>query len=276
MLMLAQVACAICLFLLVAPMSSPRKTIEDYLCDNPIAMPAFFLACLLICVGFNPNVYRWLGNDDIDSMPVGEYCYYVNVGREFDTYNRTYTLPAKIEVYRSDSGKAYRLKNVYFENGGYLSVENGEFEPKEELYFSDQDDDWWIGSFSNERCAPAPFVESNDTPILYTILFITDILVLLLTYISLQISVQKSIKDEKLQASLPDTDLYITYWRSGDGYANYFHTTKECPRLAREDYISCVNKHKDTQLIGQRKPCPKCCRRENGKVLPKDPFASDY
>lgn len=74
----------------------------------------------------------------------------------------------------------------------------------------------------------------------------------------------------------PDVDLYITYCRLSSNSVNYYHTTKDCPRLAREDYISCVDKYRDSKLVGQRKPCPKCCHRENGHVVPKDPFGSNY
>lgn len=265
MLFFAQLVCVVFLYCLLAPKSETRTAIEEHMIESPGVVPLFFIVCLAVCVWLNPNVSRWRGNNDIESMPVGEYCYYVEIGREADTESRTYTLPAKIEVYRSDYGKAYRLKNVYFNNGGYLYIDDGEFELKEELYFVDQNGEWWEGTFTNERCAPAPFVESDDTPVIYTILFTFDVLVLVLTYISLQISVQKTIKEEKLRKALPDCDLYYSI------FGEYYHSTKDCVKLKNIEIVCEASAYHNEEQLFKRRPCLECCRVIDGKVYPEDP-----
>lgn len=263
-LFVAQLVCVVFLYFLLVPKSETRSIVEDHMISSRGSVPLFLILYLAICIGLNPNVYRWCGNDDIASMPVGEYCYYVEIGREFDTESRTYTLPAKVEVYRSDFGKAYRLKKVYFNNGGYLHIDDFEFELKEELYFVDQNGEWWEGAFTNERCVPSPFAESNDTPPLYTILFAFDVLIVVLTYISLRISVLETIKVHKLRESLPDSDLYYSL------FGEYYHSTKDCKRLKNIEIIYEASADHNEEQLFKRTPCPWCCRMIDGKVYPQD------
>ena len=263
-LFVAQLVCVVFLYFLLVPKSETRSIVEDHMISSPGSVPLFFVIFLAICIGLNPNVYRWCGNDDIASMPVGEYCYYVEIGREFDTESRVYTLPAKVEVYRSDYGNAYRIKNVYFNNGGYLTVRDGTFELGEELYFCDQDGEYWVGTFTNERCAPSPFVESDDTPPLYTILFAFDVLIVVLTYISLRISVLETIKVHKLRESLPDCDLYYSL------FGEHYHSTKDCVKLKSVEIIYEASAYHNEEQLFKRRPCLKCCRMIDGKVYPND------
>lgn len=193
----AQIMCAYCVYWLLVPKSAARENVVIRMQEHPVTSAILFACCLLCCAIFNPNFYRLIEKDDVRTMPNGEYCYYVEVNREFD--NSTYTLPAKIDIHRSDSGyMAYYLRNVYFNNGGYLDLGwDEEIELNKTFTFIDQNDELWEGTFTNKRCTPSPFAESNDAPVLYTVLLFFDVLVLVLTYISLQISVQNTKKEEK-------------------------------------------------------------------------------
>lgn len=264
-LFVAQLVCVIFLYFLLVPKSAARASLENHMENSPGSVPIFFVIFLAICIGCNPNVYRWCGDNDIEAMLPGEYCYYVEIGREFDTESRVYTLPAKVEVYRSDYGNAYRIKNVYFNNGGYLTVRDGTFEPGEELYFCDQDGEWWEGTLTNDRCSPSPFVESDDTPTLYTILFACDVLIVVLTYISLQISVQKTIKEDKLREALPDCNLYYSI------FGEHYHSTKDCVKLKNIEIICDASAYHNEEQLFKRRPCLECCRVIDGKVYPEDP-----
>lgn len=263
-LFLAQFVCVVFLYFILAPKSESRASVEHHMEDSPGSIPIFLVIFLAVCIGCNPNVYRWCGDSDIKTMLPGEYCYYVEIGREYDTESRIYTLPAKVEVYRSDYGNAYRIKNVYFNNGGYLTVRDGTFYPDEGLYFRDQNSEWWEGTFTNERCAPSPFVESDDTPTLYTILFTCDVLIVVLTYISLQISVQKTIKEKEKRKALPDGTLYYSV------FGKCYHSTKECVELKNIKIVCEASAYRDEEQLFKRRPCIRCCQVIDGKVHPKD------
>lgn len=263
-LFVAQLVCVVFLYFLLVPKSETRSIVEDHMISSRGSVPLFLILYLAICIGLNPNVYRWCGNDDIASMPVGEYCYYVEIGREFDTESRVYTLPAKIEVCRSEYGKAYRLHTVYFSNGGYLDADGEQVYLDEDIGFTDQNREYWVGTFTNERCAPSPFVESDDTPPLYTILFAFDVLIVVLTYISLRISVLETIKVHKLRESLPDCDLYYSL------FGEHYHFNKDCVKLKSTEIIYEASAYHNEEQLFKRKPCPKCCRMIDGKVYPND------
>lgn len=264
MFIFSQIVCVVFLFFLLFPKSDTRQIVENHMLHSPGSVPIFFVICLAFCIGLNPNVYRWFGNEDIDTMPVGEYCYYVEIGRYEDTESRVYTLPAKIEVYRGEYGKSYRLHTVYFSNGGYLDADGERLYLDEGIGFTDQNGEYWVGEFTNERCAPSPFVESNDTPALYTVLITFDVLVLVLSYISLQFSVQKTIKEDKQREALPDCDLF--YALGGE----YYHSSRECTKIKNNDTIYEAAAYINEEALFKRKPCPKCCRVIDGKVYPED------
>ena len=199
---IAYFACWFCVYLLVARKSSVRNSVVDYMQEKPVVSSILFSLCLLICVFSNRSFYRWVGCDDIRTMPAGEYCYYVEVNRE---YGNTYTLPAKIEVSKdgytvtdSDGNEhtrtysAYRLITVYFNNGGFLRVDGEEFELGKPFSFTDQDDEYWECRFVNERCSDAPFNETNPINEWDTVRLVFCGVVLLLTYASLRFSIREA------------------------------------------------------------------------------------
>ena len=91
-----------------------------------------FIICLLssfVILFSSPQFVIWCGSEDIRLMPEGTYCYYVYATNKKD---KTYTLPAKIEkgfdLDEFGDGEYkyteyYRVRNVYFKNGGYLYFE---------------------------------------------------------------------------------------------------------------------------------------------------------
>lgn len=177
-----QLICVFCIYLILARKSSVREDIVVYMEDHKVASAGVFALCLLISLFSNTNFYRFVGCEDIRTMPEGEYCYYVEINRELD--DRTYTLPAKVKVSKGEY-TSYRLSEVYFSNGGYLRVSDEEFDVDEPFSFIDQDGDYWDCSFTNNRCSDAPFVEDSDTPVTYTVLLTFNVLILVLAYISL-------------------------------------------------------------------------------------------
>lgn len=198
----ANLFCWHCVFMLVLRKSDLRSTFIGWMQDRRILSTGLFILCLLICVFSNRSFYRWVGCDDISTMPEGEYCYYVEVNREFS--NSVYTLPAKIVVSRSDSGyKTYHIENVYFNNGGYLQLFDEEFEIDEPFSFNDQNDEYWDCTFTNKRCSDAPFNETNDVSDWDTVRLTFCVIVLLLTYINLHNGVCDSIDKEKALAHTP-------------------------------------------------------------------------
>lgn len=261
-LFVAQLVCVVFLYFLLAPKSEARAIIEHHMEDSPGSVPLFFVIFLAICIGLNPNIYRWLGNEDIETMPNGKYCYYVELGRYEDTESRVYTLPAKIEVYHGEYGKSYRLHTVYFSNGGYLDADGEQLYLDEDIGFTDQNGEYWVGTFTNDRCSPSSFVESDDTPALYTILFACDLLIVVLTYISLQISVQKTIKEDKQRAALPDCDLYYSI------FGDHYHSSKDCVKLKNIEIICEASAYHNEEQLFKRRPCLECCRVIDGKVYP--------
>ncbi len=191
-----QLICIFCVYLILARKSNVREDIVFYMEDHKITSAGIFALCLLISLFSNPNFYRFVGCEDIRTMPGGEYCYYVEVNREPD--DRAYTLPAKVIVSkneytstnsdgeeRTEHETGYRLAQVYFSNGGYLRVSDEVFDVDKPFSFIDQDGDYWDCIFTNTRCDDAPFRESNDTPVKYTILLTFEVLILVLAYISL-------------------------------------------------------------------------------------------
>ena len=198
---LAFFACWFCVYLLLAYRSSVRESFVEWMHEHRILSTGLFVLCLLINIFSNRTFYRWIKCDDIRTMSAGEYCYYVEINRE---YGNTYTLPAKIEVSQagytvtdSDGNEhtrtysAYRLITVYFDNGGYLSAGGEEFELGESFSFFDQDDEYWECTFINERCEDAPFVESSQPNDWDTVRLTFCVIVLMLTFISLYGSVRE-------------------------------------------------------------------------------------
>lgn len=74
-----------------------------------------FITFLMVFLS-NPQTYVLFGSTDIRLFPEGTYCRYVYA--EYN--NKTYTLPAEITKYRTDIETGGFVRNVYFENGGYL------------------------------------------------------------------------------------------------------------------------------------------------------------
>lgn len=121
-----------------------------YLLTNEYHIPKIALViALLVCTFvliFSENQLVWLmdGKTDLRIAPEGTYCYYVVAGRDEDS--NEYTLPAKIQ--KSDG--TYYVENVYFSNGGYLYLKNGEnIEFNETFYCEDQDGDIWEMRLTN-------------------------------------------------------------------------------------------------------------------------------
>ncbi len=196
-----QFICIFCVFLILAKKSSIRDDIVIFMEDHKITSVGVFALCLLISLFSNPNFYRFVGYEDIRTMPEGEYCYYVEVNREID--DRIYTLPAKVKV-TNDEYTYYRLSEVYFSNGGYLRVNDEELDVDEPFSFIDQDGDYWDCSFTNNRCSDAPFTEDGDTPVTNTVLLTFNVLILVLAYISLLRDAKKDEAEYNGQMALCD------------------------------------------------------------------------
>ncbi len=196
-----QLICISCVFLILAKKSSIREDIVFYMEDHKVISAGVFAVCLLISLFSNPNFYRFVGCEDIRTMPEGEYCYYVEVNREID--DRIYTLPAKVKVSK-DEYTSYRLSEVYFSNGGYLRVSDEELDVDEPFSFIDQDGDYWDCSFTNNRCSDTPFTEDSDTPVTYTVLLAFNVLILVLAYISLLRDTKKDEAEYSRQMALCD------------------------------------------------------------------------
>lgn len=266
----AYFACWFCVYLLLARKSSVRNSVVDYMQEKPVLSTTLFVLCLLICVFSNRSFYRWVGCDDIRTMPAGEYCYYVEVNRE---YGSTYTLPAKIEVSQdgytvtdADGNEhtrtysAYRLITVYFNNGGYLRVDGEEFELDEPFSFFDQNDEYWECTFTNRRCSDAPFDETNDVSDWDIIRLTFCVIVLLLTYFNLHNSVCDAIDKEK--ALNPSFQI---------GFCSkdpFYHSTENCPNIKNKhgDKLRWIYYTEDTHPSQKRRPCNKCCFIVNGEV----------
>lgn len=183
-----QLICIFCIYLILARKSSVREDIVFYMEDHKVTSASIFALCLLISLFSNPNFYRFVGCEDIRTMPEGEYCYYVEVNREID--DRIYTLPAKVKITK-DEYTYYRLSEVYFSDGGYLRVSDEDLDVDEPFSFIDQDGDYWDCSFTNNRCGDTPFTEDSDTPVTYTVLLTFNVLILVLAYISLLCDAKK-------------------------------------------------------------------------------------
>lgn len=260
----ATLFCLHCVLMLVWRDSVLRETIVDWMKDHRIMATGLFALCLIVCVFSNRSFYRWVKCDDISTMPKGEYCYYVEVNREFS--DSVYTLPAKIVVSYSDSGyRTYHIENVYFDNGGCLYIYDAEFVIDEPFSFNDQNEEYWDCTFTNKRCSDAPFNETKDVSDWDTIRLTFCVVMLLLTYISLQISVQKTIKEEKMRKALPDCDLYFSL------FGEHYHSTKDCVKLKSAKTIYAASAYDNEEQLFKRKPCYKCCYTKDGKVYPKDP-----
>ncbi len=212
-----QLICIFCIYLILAKKSSVREDIIYYMEEHKATSVGIFVLCLLIGFFSNPNFYRFVGCEDIRTMPGGEYCYYVEVNRELD--DRAYTLPAKVIVSkneytstnsdgeeRTEHETGYRLARVYFSNGGYLRVSDEAFDVDKPFSFIDQDGDYWDCIFTNTRCDDAPFRESNDTPVKYTVLLTFDVLILVLAYISLLRDAKKDEAEYNRQMALCDLE----------------------------------------------------------------------
>lgn len=112
---------------------------------NKIVLVILLLVCSFVLI-FTESQLIWLmdGKTDLPIAPNGTYCYYVKAERE--EYGEAYTLPAKIQ--KSDD--TYYIENVYFSNGGYLYLKNGEnIEFNETFYCEDQDGDIWEMRLTN-------------------------------------------------------------------------------------------------------------------------------
>ena len=198
-----QLICIFCIYLILAKKSSVREDIIYYMEEHKATSVGIFVLCLLISLFSNPNFYRFVGCEDIRTMPEGEYCYYVKVNREID--DRIYTLPAKVKVSK-DEYTSYRLSVVYFSNGGYLRVSDEELDVDETFSFIDQNGDYWDCSFTNNRCSDMPFTEDSDTPVTYTVLLTFNVLVLVLAYISLLRDAKKDEAEYNRQMALCDLE----------------------------------------------------------------------
>lgn len=177
-----QLICVFCIFLILAKKTSIHDDIVIYMEDHKIMSAGIFTLCLLISLFSNPNFYRFVGCEDIRTMPEGEYCYYVEVNSELN--DRSYTLPARVKISKSEH-ISYHLSEVYFSNGGYLRASDEEFVIGEPFSFIDQDGNYWDCSFTNKRCGDAPFTEDSDVRAEYTVLLTFNVLMLILAYISL-------------------------------------------------------------------------------------------
>lgn len=250
--------CLHCVIMLVLRDSDLRKTIVDRMKDRRILATGLFALCLIICVFSNRSFYRWVKCDDISTMPEGEYCYYVEVNREFS--DSVYTLPAKIVVSHSDSGyRTYHIENVYFDNGGYLQLFDEEFEIDEPFSFNDQNEEYWDCTFTNKRCSDAPFNETKDVSDWDTIRLTFCVVLLLLTYIILYNDVRDAIDKEKAL-----NPAFKVCFYSKD---HFYHSTENCPSVRNKDknepqWVYTENVHPSQK----RHPCSKCCFIVNGEV----------
>ena len=198
--------CWFCVFLLLARKNDIRNDIVEWMRNHKILSVVGLLLCLSVSVLSNRSFYRWIDCKDIRTMPEGEYCYYVKVNRELD--DRVYTLPAKVEIARSSytytdsngeerhrSKDSYYLRTVYFNNGGYL-VTDDEFEAGEPIKFEDQDYEYWECTVTEQRCTPAPFAETSDINDTDTVRMTFCVLILVLTYLTLQNDIKEQRKNE--------------------------------------------------------------------------------
>lgn len=256
-----------CVVLLLFHRIPPREPIMKWMKKRKIISTALFVLCLAISILSNRSFYRWIGCNDIRTLPAGEYCYYVKVNRVLD--DRVYTLPAKIEVtntsvYTDNFGDKhpehiadFYLRNVYFDNGGYLTIDDEGFEFGKPFEFMDQDYEYWECTVTEQRCTPAPFVESKNTKDADTVRITFCVLILVLTYISLQVSIREQ--------KYPRFTVYFSYW------GKRYHSTESCPELKSTDTVCHSTYEKSPYEIRKRYPCHRCCCYRDGKVYPIDP-----
>ena len=80
-----------------------------------LSIPILFLVFVLFVN--NTQFLILTGNEEVDLMPPGRYCYYV---KATDEKGRTYTLPAEIQKDGTNIKAGSYVYEVYFKNGGYL------------------------------------------------------------------------------------------------------------------------------------------------------------
>lgn len=115
-----------------------------------------FVLSAIVILFSNSYFVTLLGSKDLRTMPEGTYCYYVEATSE---YNKTYTLPAKIEKINSNY---YQVENVYFKNGGYLYFEDNdliEFTDKNNAY--DQNGKEWNIKITNKKSFHDKVIETK-------------------------------------------------------------------------------------------------------------------
>ena len=105
-----------------------------------------FMCAVIVILFSSSHFVTLLGSKDLRTMPSGTYCYYVEATNEYD---KTYTLPAKVEKINSNY---YQVHNVYFKNGGYLYFEDSEYiNYKTTAFVLDQNGESWHIKLTNKK-----------------------------------------------------------------------------------------------------------------------------
>lgn len=115
------------------------------------------LLLVFIALFMNNHFVISLGCTDLEVMPEGRYCYYVEATNE---KGKTYTLAANI---LKEGSNAYAIENVYFNNGGYLYFDICDYEEfDDELYVFDQDGKEWTIKLTNKKASHSSVLEEKE------------------------------------------------------------------------------------------------------------------
>ncbi len=105
------------------------------LCERVPVWFTLFAVLTLMSAVLTETTLQKMGVYDLELLPEGQYCFYVELERN----DKTYTVPARIEIsdeyktYYDSHGREkeqkrtyYYIHNVYWSNGGYSTFENYE------------------------------------------------------------------------------------------------------------------------------------------------------